>query len=147
MEASADAVLRLVEAVGAAAARFEDVEDRILADTGLSSARLRVVGALAASGPRTVPQVARSLGISRQAVQRLADDLAARGLTDWEDNPDHRRARLMHLTEAGRSAYGQALHRKGLWAQALSEGLTPAWLAVATELLGLMSRRTGASKR
>lgn len=148
MEASADAVLRLVEAVGAAAVRFEEVEDRILKDTGLTSARLRVAQALVdAKLPRTVPQVARSLGLSRQAVQRLADDLIAYGLAGWSDNPDHLRARLLDLTDAGRSAHSQALRRKAMWAQGLSEGLTPAWLAVATELLGLMTRRTEAAKR
>ncbi|WP_312167217.1 MarR family transcriptional regulator [Phenylobacterium sp.] len=143
MEASADAVLRLVDAVGTAADRFAEVEDRMLADTGFTGARMRVAAVLAAPGTaRTVPQVARSLGLSRQAVQRLADDLAARGLGAWIDNPDHCRARLFQLTASGRAAYGQALQRKALWAQSMSEGLTPAWLAVATELLGLMTRRS-----
>lgn len=142
METSADAVLRLVDAVGAAASRFAEVEDRMLADTGLTGARMRVAGVLGQVGAaRTVPQVARTLGLSRQAVQRLADDMAERGLSAWIDNPDHRRARLFRLTEQGRDAYSQALRRKVLWAQGLSEGLTPAWLAVATELLGLMSGR------
>ena len=45
------------------------------------------------------------------------------------------------------AAYGEALQRKALWAQGLSEGLTPAWLAVATELQGLMTRRMGAKTR
>lgn len=148
MEASADAVLRLVEAVGTAADRFAEVEDRLLADTGFTGARMRVAGVLAApDAARTVPQVARSLGLSRQAVQRLADDLAARGLVAWIDNPDHRRARLFQLTASGRGAYGQALQRKALWAQSVAEGLTPAWLAVATELLGLMTRRSGPKPR
>lgn len=148
MEASADAVLRLVEAVGTAADRFAEVEDRMLADTGFTGARMRVAAVLApADTARTVPQVARSLGLSRQAVQRLADDLAARGLIAWIDNPDHRRARLFQLTESGRTAYGQALQRKVLWAQSVAQGLTPAWLAVATELLGLMSRRSGPKTR
>jgi DNA-binding MarR family transcriptional regulator len=143
MEASANSVLRLVDAVGAAAERFAQVEDQLLFDTGLSSARMRVATVLETAGaPRTVPQVARSLGLSRQAVQRLADDLAARGHVAWIENPDHRRARLFELTEAGRAAYGQALQRRTLWAQGISEGLTPAWLAVATELLGLMARRS-----
>jgi DNA-binding MarR family transcriptional regulator len=144
MKASADAVLRLVDAVGSAADRFAQIEDRMLADTGFSGARLRVAGALEApQAARTVPQIARALGLSRQAVQRLADDLVQRGLTEWRDNPEHLRARLLQLTPAGRTAYGQALQRKAFWAQELSEGLTPAWLAVATELLGLMTRRAG----
>jgi len=148
MNPSADAVLRLVEAVDVAAGRFAEIEDRLLADTGFSSARMRVAATLEAPGAvRTTPQIARSLGLSRQAVQRLADDLVARGLAGWSDNPDHRRARLLGLSEAGREAYAQALRRKGLWAEALAEGLTPAWLAVATELLGLMSRRSDLKKR
>lgn len=143
MEASADAVLRLVDAVDTAAACFAEVEDHMLADTGLTGARMRVAGVLEKSGAaRTVPQVARRLGLSRQAVQRLADDMAERGLVTWIDNPDHQRARLLQLSGQGRGAYGEALRRKLLWAQGLSEGLTPAWLAVATELLGLMSRRS-----
>ena len=148
MEASADAVLRLVEAVGTAADRFAEVEDRMFADTGMTGARMRVASVLAApDAARTVPQVARSLGLTRQAVQRLADDLAERGLAQWSENPEHRRARLLRLTPAGRAAHGEALQRKVLWAQGLSEGLTPAWLAVATELLGLMSRRAGPRTR
>lgn len=148
MNPSADAVLRLVAAVGEAAGRFMEIEDRLLADTGLSSARMRVTEALlAAKGPRTVPQVARALGLSRQAVQRLVDDLLARGLLAASDNPDHRRAKLFSLTEAGLEAHAQALQRKALWAQAMSEGLTPAWLAVATELLGLMTRRAAPKSR
>lgn len=148
MEASADAVLRLVEAVGTAADRFAEVEDRMFSDTGMTGARMRVASVLAAPGAaRTVPQVARTLGLSRQAVQRVADDLAGRGLAEWRENPEHRRAHLLQLTAEGRSAYGEALQRKALWAQGLAEGLTPARLAVATELLGLMSRRAGPKTR
>ena len=148
MNPSADAVLRLVEAVDTAAGRFAEIEDRLLADTGLSSARMRVADVLEAAGAaRTTPQIARSLGLSRQAVQRLADDLVARGLAAWSDNPDHRRARLLALSDAGRQAYAQALQRKGLWAEAMAEGLTPAWLAVATELLDLMGRRSSLKRR
>jgi len=148
MEASADAVLRLVDAVGIAADGFAQFEDRMLADTGLTGARMRVAAVLAPPGAaRTVPQAARSLGLTRQAVQRLADDLAERGLAEWRDNPEHRRARLLQLTPAGRAAYSEALQRKLLWAQGLSEGLSPAWLAVATELLGLMSRRAAPKTR
>jgi DNA-binding MarR family transcriptional regulator len=142
MESSADSVLRLLAAVNQASAQFTELEDRLVFDTGFSSARLRVAAVLEPAGAaRTVPQIARTLGLSRQAVQRVADDLAARKLAAWIDNPDHKRARLLKLTAPGRAGYGEALRRQQLWAQQLSEGLTPAWLAVATELLALMGRR------
>jgi DNA-binding MarR family transcriptional regulator len=44
---------------------------------------------------------AERLGTSRQAVQRLANDLVDDGLATFADNPRHRRSPLLHLTEEG----------------------------------------------
>ncbi|MDB5715814.1 MAG: MarR family transcriptional regulator [Sphingomonadales bacterium] len=54
-----------------------------------------------ASHPPTVPQIGRSLGHPRQVIQRAADALVVRGLIDWRDNPDHKRARLLTATAEG----------------------------------------------
>jgi DNA-binding MarR family transcriptional regulator len=48
--------------------------------------------------PLTVASAARRLGLVRQSVQRVADDLVAAG------SPDHRRSDLYSLTSAGRRA-------------------------------------------
>ena len=72
MEASADAVLRLVDAVGSAAERFAQLEDRMLSDTGFTGARMRISAVLAPDETRTALQIARSLALSRQALQQLA---------------------------------------------------------------------------
>ena len=41
------------------------------------------------------------MGLTRQAVQRIADLLVDRGLAEYRPNPDHRRAKLLACTEAG----------------------------------------------
>ena len=57
---------------------------------------------LTAIGPgRTVPSIARQMGLSRQSVQRLADVLAEARLARFEPNPDHRRSPLVVPTEEG----------------------------------------------
>jgi DNA-binding MarR family transcriptional regulator len=57
---------------------------------------------LAAIGSgRTVPSIARQMGLSRQSVQRLADVLAEARLARFEPNPDHRRSPLVTPTEEG----------------------------------------------
>lgn len=57
---------------------------------------------LAAIGSgRTVPSIARQMGLSRQSVQRLADVLAEARLARFEPNPDHRRSPLVTPTEDG----------------------------------------------
>jgi DNA-binding MarR family transcriptional regulator len=54
------------------------------------------------SGSLTAPQVARRLGVSRQNVQRIADELRAEGLLRLTDNPDHKTSPLLQLTDSGR---------------------------------------------
>ena len=54
--------------------------------------------------PATVSAIARRLRQARQSVQRVADLLAADSLCAWRDNPQHRRAKLLELTPAGRAA-------------------------------------------
>ena len=141
MPSSIDALDRLQRACGKAAGALSDAGDDLLADLGLSTARLQVLDDLAANGPRTVSQVARALGLSRQAVQRVADDLVGRGLAAYGRNPDHARAQLLDMTAKGRAAQAEAARRKALWLASLGEGLTPAWIEMASELMTLLARR------
>ena len=67
-----------------------------------SQARWQLLS-VASEGTWTVPAIARRLGVSRQAVQRVADVLAAEGLLRFADNPAHRRSPHVELTRAGRA--------------------------------------------
>src|SRR5881397_3953197 len=60
---------------------------------------------LALLGPLTVPQIAQMRPTSRQRMQRLADELAAKGLVEFIDNPRHRRSKLVQLTPKGDARY------------------------------------------
>ncbi|MFE9914205.1 MarR family winged helix-turn-helix transcriptional regulator [Micromonospora sp. NPDC005553] len=70
-------------------------------EEGQTAARWHVMSVLS-DGSRTVASAARRLGLARQSVQRVVDDLAHAGTVELHDNPDHRRAPLVTLTEAGR---------------------------------------------
>jgi DNA-binding MarR family transcriptional regulator len=52
--------------------------------------------------PYSVPAIARRLGLVRQSVQRVADELAAEGQVERSENPDHQRSPLYSLTDVGR---------------------------------------------
>ena len=75
--------------------------EAIAATAGQTTARWHVLSVLSGA-PSTVATVARRLGLARQSVQRVADDLLADGLVDRTANPDHRTAPLLALTDAGR---------------------------------------------
>lgn len=53
---------------------------------------------------RTVADIARDIGVTRQSAQRTADLLVADGHAEYRPNPAHRRAKLLVATDAGRAA-------------------------------------------
>ena len=102
--------------------------DRLGAGLGLTSARWQVMGALA-EGARTVPQIARAMGLTRQAAQRTVNVLRDEGLVARSANPDHKRARLVALTDEGRYRLAQVSERQVRWADAIGESIPVADLA------------------
>src|SRR6476469_7529143 len=95
-----------------------DAGDGLVGDIGLSSARWQVLGAIAAAvAPLPVAHIARNMGLTRQAVQRLANDLERDGLVRFATNPHHERAKLVLLTEAGSGAFETAMRRQAPWAE------------------------------
>ena len=96
--------------------------DKLVEPLGLSSARWQVMGAIHFSEtPQPVAWLARSMGLSRQGVQRIANELQKEGLVSFEPNPHHRRASLVVLTQKGQEAYDAADQRQIKWVNSLSE--------------------------
>lgn len=62
-----------------------------------------VLHTLVLHGPKTVPQIARMRPVARQHIQTLANELAADGLVAFHDNPNHKRSKLVVITEAGKA--------------------------------------------
>jgi len=91
--------------------------DRMSHDLGLTSARWRIIGAVAlSSSGLTVPGIARVLGQSRQAVQRIVDVMEQDGLLTFSQNPKHKRSPLVNLSDAGVQAYNQLRELQDPWA-------------------------------
>src|SRR5258708_20215260 len=79
--------------------------DRLTKDIGLTSARWQVIGAVALAGaPQPVANLARNMGLTRQAVQRTVNELHSEGVVTFAVNPHHQRAKLVSLTNKGRAA-------------------------------------------
>lgn len=78
--------------------------ERELADTGMTAGEHALLDALRTEGPRTVPQLARSMGLDRQPVQRWVNHAAELGLVVTAPNPAHRRSPLIRLTTEGAAA-------------------------------------------
>ncbi|MFY1825371.1 MarR family winged helix-turn-helix transcriptional regulator [Myxococcus fulvus] len=101
--------------------------DRLAAPSGLTSARWQVLGVVD-HAPAPVANVARAIGLTRQSVQQTADALEAEGFIEYEENPHHRRAKLMRLTAKGRERLREVEARQLAWANKLGGKLTAASL-------------------
>ena len=93
--------------------------ETITGPIGQSSARWQVLGGLG-YGPKTVAEVARSIGHARQSVQRVADALIADGLVARRDKPDDRRTMLLELTPRGKKTLGAIYERQVEWSDRIT---------------------------
>jgi DNA-binding MarR family transcriptional regulator len=98
--------------------------NQLAANEGLTAARWQVLGAVALAGhPLTVPQIARRMGLTRQAIQASVNRLLAEELLETSENLDHRRFPLIRPTELGSQKYAALDRRQIRWINDLSAGL------------------------
>ncbi|MFJ2743628.1 MarR family winged helix-turn-helix transcriptional regulator [Streptomyces sp. NPDC087440] len=123
--------------------QFVAVSDRMAREVGLTAAWWQVLGAVDRV-PDSVAGVARTLGITRQSVQRIADVLVGRGLAEYTDNPAHRRAKLLRITAAGVEALRRCNPSHAALADRLRAELGEAGLAETVRVLERLSAAMGA---
>lgn len=97
-------------------ARLMDAAQRLAAEGDITAAWWQVLGGVL-DQPRTLPDIGRRMGVSRQAVRRVADLLVDRGLAAYRPNPAHRRAQLLACTEAGYWAVRRIGLAQAPWAE------------------------------
>jgi len=146
LDTRAEALTELMLEVFRVNGRLLTSGDRLVADIGLTSARWQVLGAIALAGNRLpVAHVARNMGLTRQAVQRVVNELAAAGLVDFAPNPYHRRAHLVVLTASGSDAYRAAMDRQAPWARQLAQALDKDEIRLAARVLRSVVQQLEAS--
>jgi DNA-binding MarR family transcriptional regulator len=122
---------------------FSAAGDALARPAGQTSARWQVMAAIEDS-PATVAQIARRLRLARQSVQRVADLLDAEAIAAYEDNPGHRRAKLLRLTAKGRQALGTIQAAQRHWANTIGAQIGERDLRQASKVLGRVLDRLDA---
>ncbi|MCQ4041384.1 MarR family winged helix-turn-helix transcriptional regulator [Streptantibioticus rubrisoli] len=136
----ADEMALLVADVFEAAGALRRSGEAIAATMGQTQARWQLLSVVSDS-PRTVAQAARRLGISRQGVQRVANDLVGEELAVFRPNPDHRSSPLLELTPAGRHVLHQITAQATEAHRALAADFPPGEIAAARDLLRRLTDR------
>jgi len=111
------------------------IMDKVHEQAGLSTSQHKIMRTLSHIGPATVPDLAALLGVSRQFVQTVCNDLLSHGFLQFTDNPRHKRSKLAILTEPGRSAFRQARQKEDTIIEEALPEIDPGKAAEACELL------------
>jgi DNA-binding MarR family transcriptional regulator len=110
--------------------------DAMTEKLGLTHARWKVIGAIALStNGLTVPGIARVLGQSRQAVQRITDVMVEDGLLLYAPNPRHKRSVLVTLSDEGVTVYATLREIQDPWAINATDDIPTEELDVALRLV------------
>jgi DNA-binding MarR family transcriptional regulator len=137
-----DAFTALLGQVIGLTRRFTTAGEALAKPAGQTLARWLVLETIQ-DKPATVAQIARTLALARQGVQRLADVLVRDGLAVYQDNPAHRRAKLVRLTPEGRTALRTIQTAQAAWADALGARIGEEELRQASVLLDLVLQAVG----
>ncbi len=108
--------------------------DRLTRPLGLSSARWQILGAVE-HGPLSVAQIARNMGLTRQTVQRLADELEKSQFVHYAPNPDHKKAKHVCLTEKSQKVMKVLEQRQIRWANEVTGGVRAEEVEAALALI------------
>ena len=122
--------------------RFTTAGEALAKPAGQTLARWLVLETIQ-DAPATVAQIGRTLHLARQGVQRLADVLVRDGLAAYEDNPTHRRAKLLRLTPQGRTALRTIQTAQAAWADALGAKIGEEELRQASRFLDRVLQAVG----
>lgn len=99
---------KLFQALSGAWRAVEGVEESVHRASGLTSAQSKNISHLLVGGPMTISDLAFERGVSRQSVQVAVNGLIESGYVRFEDNPRHKRAKLLRVTELGRERFKDA---------------------------------------
>lgn len=116
--------------------------DKLVSKFGLTGARWQVLGAIVMCGtPETVARLARNMGLTRQSVQRVVNEMVEEGMLTFRENPHHQRAKLVALTKKGETAFAAALELQEPWVRALTSGISKKRLLETREVLATIGKR------
>jgi DNA-binding MarR family transcriptional regulator len=131
---SAELIPLLVADVYHLAGAFRRSGSQIAKKVGQTQTRWQILSVITdRSG--TVAQIARRLGLTRQSVQRTADQLVRLRLAQYVDNPDHKMSPLVEISTQGKKTLALLTREAEKSNLQLTAAFTPAELATALRVI------------
>ena len=111
-----------------------------LEDLGVTASHRALMEHIAQTGPQSVPRIAEAKSVRRQSIQALVDGLEAAGLVRLEQNPAHRRSRLVALSKRGAGLFERIRERDKVLVSRIATHLEEGGVACAVDALDALRR-------
>lgn len=111
-----------------------------------SSGRSGLLHSLKQGGPATVPQLARARPVSRQFIQKLANEMAADGLVEFIPNPAHQRSKLLRITPQGECLLAEIVEREAKLGAWLAHDLDESDIRTAARVVSILRDKLAQSQ-
>ena len=135
-----DEISRLVDTVFHLNNHLIAERDALVKDLGLTSARWQVLEALDRDPAHpTVSQIARRLGLSRQAVQRIVNDLVKIDMLELHPDDNDKRSQKISITIIGQTAIYNASRLHQIWCADFNSRLYGVPVDIATRILSSLN--------
>ncbi|MCC2962119.1 MarR family transcriptional regulator [Massilia sp. IC2-278] len=135
---------RFSMALHATAREWRIAIDKRLKDLGVGQSGWMTIAMIAkAKEPLSQRALADLLGIEGPSIVSMLDRLERDGLVRREPSPLDRRVKLAHLTDDGRALYAKVRKEADAFRTSMLDGLDPATLNAAADLLEGLRARIG----
>ncbi|NOH00945.1 MAG: MarR family transcriptional regulator [Chloroflexi bacterium] len=108
--------------------------------TGLSLPQFSILMQLHHKGACGMSAISERFEITPAAASQLVDKLVQSGFIKRDEDPHDRRAKLLNLTDKGRTLIQQGIEERYRWVEELEEKLTAEERAQVIEALNIMTR-------
>ncbi len=113
---------------------------RSIAESGMCGSDFGVLEALLHKGPMPVNVIGAKVLLTSGSITTAVDRLERRGLVERKSDPNDRRARIVHLTEAGHELIVRLFEKHERDMERAVSGLTPAERGFLVDLLRRLGR-------
>ncbi len=139
MADATEPLTRLVREIRTSFNLLRALAEQLSADLGINPSMRAVLEGLASGEGRTVPDLARERGVSRQHIQTVMNALLEQGLVRAVENPGHKRSVFYRLTRGGAEAFARVRAREAGPLAALAGALPEAEIDQARALIARLN--------
>ncbi len=114
--------------------------DELHSDIGINASARAVMESLYPDEENTVPEIARSKGVSRQHIQVIVNHLLKSDLIESRNNPRDKRTFLLSLSKLGKSKFDVIRRRETDFIRDISENFTDKEIATTSRAINKLTQ-------